>query len=95
MNPTDPLLKTAEALMKTKVHPTSVFILTLLLEGKKHITKIAERADLTTNAITYHLLKMIESGHVQRDGQQVWLTPKGRTHARALVTKVEFGRVAA
>lgn len=92
MNPTDPLLKTAEALFKTKVTPMQMFVLIQLLEGKKHLTKIAERAGLTVNAIAYHVVKLIESGHVVRSGQQVWLSSKGRTHAKALCAKVSFER---
>ncbi len=99
MNPTtiqDPLLKTAERLMKMKVTPSQVSILLHLSESVRHVTinKLAERADLTTNGLTYHVLKLIESGHVERDGQNVKLTRRGRVHAKSLCEKVEFGRAA-
>ena len=91
----DPLLKTAERLFKAKVTVKQLEALILLLEGKKHLNKLGERMDLTTNGATYHINLLRESGHVMREGQYVWLTPKGRTHAKSLAAKVSFERSAA
>jgi len=92
----DNLLKTAEALFKTKLMPTQVSILMYLLEGDKpkQLATIASKIDLTVNGTVYHIDKFVKLGHVQREGKSVRLTPKGRVYAKSLAVKVEMGNAA-